>query len=200
MVPISGIVLGGGKSRRMGKDKRQLEINGERFLDRICRLMSHVFEDILVVNSTEDYDCSHLPVRVVTDKVPSKGSLGGLYTGLLEAKYSHGFVVACDMPFLNMDLIKRMCALPPCDILLMKLPIGLQSLHGRYSKKCCPVILEKMTNDDLKIQGLAKDSRLTVQLLNEEFIQDLDPDHVSFLNVNTPADLEFVKKSGLGRL
>ena len=182
----------------MGKDKRQLEINGETFLDRVCRVMSSLFEDILVVNAIEDYDCSHLPVRVVTDVIPGKGSLGGLYTGLLEAKYSEGFVVACDMPLLNVEVIKRMCSVPPCDVLVMDLSIGLQSLHARYSRSCCPVILEKITNNNLKIQDLAKDPRLQVQLLNEEFIADLDPNHVSFLNINTPADLEFVRKSGLG--
>ena len=196
---ITGIVLGGGQSRRMGKDKRYLEIQGQPFLDRVCQIMASIFPEVLVVNAVDDYDCSHLPVRVVTDRIPQKGSMGGLYTGLLEAKYSLGFAVACDMPFLNAEVIRRMCSLPEYDILVMRLSSGLQTLHGLYSKRCCSVIQDRIEHNDLRIQSLLADSTLATQILTEDFVRDLDPFYYSFLNVNSPADLEFVRKSGLDR-
>ncbi len=181
----------------MGTDKRLLKIQGEPFLDRVCRIMGEIFREVLVVNAIDDYDCSHLPVRVVTDHIPQKGSLGGLYTGLKEATHPLVFAVACDMPFLNPNLIRWLCAKPDCDVLVVRLGMGFQTLHARYSKNCCPSILECFERDDLRIQNLAEDPQLRVTVLSGECVQDLDPHHYSFLNINSPSDLEFVRKSQL---
>jgi len=192
---ISGIVLGGGQSQRMGRDKRRLHWEGEPILDRVCRLMSTLFEDVLVVTAQEDYDCSHLPVRLVTDKIPQKGSLGGLYTGLMEAKNTLTFVVACDMPFLLKESISRLCLLPLSDVLVVKLSNGLQPLHARYSKRCAPIIEQMIQEGDLKIQNLVTQPGLTVEIIQETLFDDIDPHRQSFMNINTPADLEFARKT-----
>jgi len=191
---ISGIILGGGQSRRMGRDKRRLHWEGEPFLDRVCRLMNSLFVEVLVVTAQEDYDCSHLPVRLVTDKIPEKGSLGGLYTGLIEAKNSLSFVVACDMPFLIQESISRLCLEPVSDVLMVKLSTGMQPLHARYSKRCAPVIEQMIHEGDLKIQNLVSCSDLTVKIVEEALFDDIDPFRLSFGNINTPADLEFARK------
>jgi len=192
---ISGIVLGGGQSRRMGRDKRRLHWEGEPFLDRVCKLMGTLFDEVLVVTAQEDYDCSHLPVRLVTDKIPQKGSLGGLYTGLMEAKNILTFVVACDMPFLLKESISRLCLLPHSDVLVVKLPNGIQPLHARYSKRCAPIIEQMIQEGDLKIQNLVSQSGLTVEIIEETLFDDIDPYRQSFMNINTPADLEFARKT-----
>jgi len=193
---ISGIVLGGGESRRMGRDKRRLQWEGEPFLDRVSRVMDTLFEEVLVVTAQEDYDCSHLPVRLVTDKIPQKGSLGGLYTGLLEAKNSLVFVVACDMPFLQRECISRFCVFSgTADVLVVKLSSGIQPLHARYSKRCAPIIEQMIQKEDLKIQNLVTHSDLAVEIMGESLFDDIDPYRRSFMNVNTPADLEFARKT-----
>ncbi|UCH90873.1 MAG: molybdenum cofactor guanylyltransferase [Nitrospirota bacterium] len=192
---ISGVILGGGKSRRMGRDKRRLYWDGEPFLDRVCRLIGNLFDEILVVTAEEDYDCSHLPVRLVTDKIPQKGSLGGMYTGLLEAKNSLIFVVACDMPFLVNESISRLCLQPASDVVVVKLSTGLQPLHARYSKHCAPFIEQMIQKGDLKIQNLVTQPGLNVKIIEETLFDDIDPYRKSFLNINTPADLEFARKT-----
>jgi len=192
---ITGVVLGGGQSRRMGQDKRLLEWEGTRFLDKVCLNMGELFEEVLLVTATEDYSCGHLPVRLVTDAIPQKGSLGGLFTGIKEASNSFVFVVACDMPFLNLSSISRLCALPECDVLMVKLPTGLQPLHGRYSKRCSPVIEQMIQEGSLRIQSLVNHSFLSVQIIEESMFQDIDPYCYSFLNINTPSDLEFARKA-----
>jgi molybdopterin-guanine dinucleotide biosynthesis protein A len=191
---ISGVILGGGESRRMGRDKRRLNWEGKPFLDRVCGLMSTLFDEVLVVTAQEDYDCSHLPVRLVTDKIPQKGSLGGLYTGLMEAKNTLSFVVACDMPFLLKESISRLCLLPHSDVLVVKLSNGLQPLHARYSKRCAPIIEQMIQEGDLKIQNLISRFGLTVKIIEESLFDDIDPYRQSFTNINTPADLEFARK------
>ena len=192
---ITGIVLGGGQSRRMGRDKRSLQWKGEPFLDRVCRVMGTLFDEVLVVTAENDYDCSHLPVRLVTDKIPNKGSLGGLYTGLIEAERPLIFAVACDMPFLMKESIVRICMTSACDLLVVKLSTGIQPLHARYSKQCVPVIENMIQDDDLKIQNLANFSNLQVEVMDETMFDDIDPSRQSFLNINTPADLEFARKT-----
>ena len=191
---ISGIILGGGQSRRMGRDKRSLQWEGEPFLDRICHLMMSLFDEVLVVTAEEDYDCSHLSVRVVTDQIPGKGSLGGLYTGIIEAKNFLSFVVACDMPFLLEKSIGLVCLDPPSDISVVKLSNGPQPLHARYSKRCAPVIQQMIQEGDLKIQNLFSRSGLTIHNIEESLFDDIDPFRLSFNNINTPADLEFARK------
>lgn len=178
----------------MGLDKRRLYWEGEPFLDRVCGLMSTLFDEVLVVTAQEDYDCSHLPVRLVTDKIPKKGSLGGLYTGLMEAQNSLTFVVACDMPFLLKESISRLCLLSDSDVLVVKLSTGMQPLHARYSKRCVPIIEQMIHEGDLKIQNLISRSGLTVKIIEESLFDDIDPYRQSFHNINTPADLEFARK------
>lgn len=192
---ITGVVLGGGQSRRMGQDKRVLEWEGAKFLDKVCLTMGELFHEVLLVTAKEDYPCSHLPVRLVTDIIPQKGSLGGLYTGIKEASQPFAFVVACDMPFLNSTAISRLCALPESDVVMVKLSTGFQPLHGRYSKECCPIIEQMIQEGNLRIQNLINHSSLSVQIIEDSMFKDIDPHCYSFLNINTPSDLEFARKT-----
>jgi len=192
---ITGVVLGGGQSRRMGQDKRILEWEGMKFLDKVCLTMGELFDEVLLVTATEDYACGHLPVRLVTDAIPQKGSLGGLFTGLKEASTPFVFVVACDMPFLNPLAISRLCALPEGDVVMVKLSTGFQPLHGRYSKRCYPVMEQMIQEGNLRIQSLVNHSSLSVQIIEESMFKDIDPYCYSFLNINTPSDLECARKA-----
>ncbi len=195
---ITGIILGGGKSQRMGRDKRSLHWEGEPFLDRICRVMNRLFSEVLVVTACEDYDCSHLSVRLVTDHIPQKGSLGGLYTGIMESSNFLNFVVACDMPFLMDECIRRVCLRPTSDVSVVKITNALQPLHARYSQRCAPVVLRMLEQGDLKIQNLFSYPELRMDVMKESLFDDIDQCRQSFNNINTPADLEFARKRASG--
>jgi molybdopterin-guanine dinucleotide biosynthesis protein A len=192
---FTGVILAGGKSRRMGQDKRFLEWDGQTFLDNVSLKMGELFDEVLLVTATEDYPCGHLPLRLVTDIIPQKGSLGGLYTGIMEASYPFVFVVACDMPFLNSWSISRICALPESDVVMVKLSTGLQPLHGRYSKRCCSIMEQMIQEGNLRIQSLINYSSISVHLIEESMFRDIDPHGYSFMNINTPSDLEFARKA-----
>jgi molybdenum cofactor guanylyltransferase len=194
---ITGVILAGGQSRRMGQDKRFLEWEGITFLDKVCLKMDELFDEVLLVTAREDCTCSHLPVRLVTDIIPHKGSLGGLYTGIKEASHPFVFVVACDMPFLNSTCIARICALPDRDVVMVQLSTGLQPLHGRYSKRCDSIIEQMMDEGDLRIQNLIHHSSLSAQLVEESMFREVDPYGYSFMNINTPADFEFARKAAV---
>lgn len=192
---ISGVVLAGGQSRRMGKDKRNLEWGGIKLLDKVCLTLEELFDEIILVTAIEDYPCGHLPVRLVTDAIPHAGSLGGLFTGIKEASHSSVFVVACDMPFLNPSVISRLCALPDNDVVMAKFSTGYQPLHARYSKRCSLIMEKMIRNGNLRIHSLVQDPALSIQIVEESLFNDIDPHGYSFLNINTPSDYEFSRKT-----
>ena len=188
---ITGIILAGGKNRRMGKNKAFLEVNGERIIDRTRNLFLELFDEVLLVtNSLPDY--LDLNLRMVADLYTGKGALGGIYTGLFHAAHSHAFVAACDMPFLNKELIRHLIDLSPgYDIVIPKTQDGLQPLHAIYSQKCLPFMEELIRQDNLKIIDFFH--RVKKREVPTEEILPLDPNLASFLNVNTPEELARIK-------
>jgi molybdopterin-guanine dinucleotide biosynthesis protein A len=133
--------------------------------------------------------------RVVSDLIPDKGSAGGLYTGLTYSSNPQVFAVACDMPFLNTAVINKICSLSfSMDVTMVKLSNGFQPMHSVYSKQCLPVLLRMINADQLRLQDLLAQKNLKTKILEQESIQDIDPQFKSFLNVNTPADLEVAEK------
>ena len=101
---ITGVLLAGGKSRRMGKDKRALELNGETLFNRALAVLIELFPEVIVVLGEEDFPVNNDNVRVVNDLIPNRDAAGGLYTGLFYATQQRVFVVACDMPYLNLEV------------------------------------------------------------------------------------------------
>jgi len=188
---ITGIILAGGKNLRMGKNKAFLEVNSERIIDRTRNLFRELFDEVLLVtNSLPDY--LDLNLRMVADLYAGKGALGGVYTGLFHASHSHAFVAACDMPFLNKDLIRHLIDLSPgYDIVIPKTQDGLQPLHAIYSQKCLPFMEELIQQDNLKIIDFFH--RVKKREVPTEEILPLDPNLTSFLNVNTPEELARIK-------
>jgi len=188
---ITGIILAGGKNLRMGKNKAFLEVNGERIIDRTKNLFLALFDEVLLVtNSFPDY--LHLNLRMVADLYAGKGALGGIYTGLFHASHSHAFVAACDMPFLNKDLIRHLIDLSPgYDIVIPKTQDGWQPLHAIYSQKCLPFMEELIQQDNLKIIDFFH--RVKKREVPTEEILPLDPNLASFLNVNTPEELARIR-------
>ena len=189
---ITGIILAGGKNLRMGKIKACLEINGQRIIDRTKNLFLEIFGEVLLVtNSPLEY--VDLNLRTVADLIPDKGSLGGIYTGLFHSSRSHAFVAACDMPFLNQGLIRRLIQLAPdYDIVIPKTEDGLQPLHAIYSQRCLPFMEELLRQDNLKIIDFFH--KVKKREVPPEEILPFDPQLSSFRNVNTPEDLTEIQR------
>ena len=196
---ISGVVLAGGKSKRMGMDKRHLSVHGKPLLDRVTSVLLELFPEVLLVLAEKDIEQSNDRIRIVTDLIPDCAAVGGLYTGLYHARYPRVFVVACDMPFINPAVIELFLQkIDATDIVMAQLVTGLQPLHGLYSKQCLPILKEMIEARDLRLQNIADKQGLTVHRVPETEIKGLDPQLLSFLNVNSPADLELANKISLG--
>lgn len=196
---VSGVVLAGGKSKRMGMDKRHLSVHGKPLLDRVTSVLLELFPEVLLVLAEEDISRQDERIRIVTDLIPDCAAVGGLYTGLYHARYSRVFVVACDMPFINQAVVELFLQkIDATDIVMAQLVTGLQPLHGLYSKQCLPLLKEMIEARDLRLQNIADKRGLTVHRVPETEIKRLDPRLLSFLNLNSPADLELANKISRG--
>ncbi len=185
---MTGVILSGGRNRRMGENKAFLTVDGERLIDRTVRLFQAVFNEVIIVTSNP-MDYLEQQAFIVTDIFPDKGALGGIYTGLFFAGEEYAFVAACDMPFLNQAFLEHMILRTEgYDIVVPAPPDGLQPLHAVYSRRCLPVIRGLIERDRLKITGFYPGHRLLT--LSPEVIHSFDPEETMFLNVNTPKDLQ----------
>lgn len=200
LVPdVTGILLAGGKSRRMGEDKRHLSVGDRTLLERSLSALRAVFHRVIIVIA-QDSPALTADVPVLRDLIPHCGSLGGLYTGLKRAETDYVFVVACDMPFLHSGTIRWFTQLKgDWDIVMAKLQNGLHPMHALYGRRCLPVIEDMIRMGDLKIQGMATHPSLRVRILTQDDLREIDTEAQGFLNVNTPADLEAARLLAKGR-
>jgi molybdopterin-guanine dinucleotide biosynthesis protein A len=186
---VSGIILAGGKSRRMGGiNKALLRIGGRRLVERTCAVLTSLFTEVIVVtNSFEDFQFLGLPM--VSDLVPGKGSLGGLYTGLKACKHDWAFLVACDMPFLNRDAILHIVSqIRNHDVVIPKIGHNFEPLHAAYSQKCLAHVEKLLAEGDLKIIDLLPN--VNVLEVPEQDLRQFDPQLRFILNLNTPDDFK----------
>ena len=198
-IDVTGVLLAGGNSRRMGEDKRYLVVGEQTLLERGLAVLRSIFQEVLVVIAQDSLPLN-VDARVVRDLVPDCGSLGGLYTGLTQATTPYIFVVACDMPFLDPAVITQFTSRrASADIVMAKLAARLHPMHALYGKGCLPVLEQMIRARQLKIQEMLSHPSLRVQYVTEADLLTIDPSRRSFHNVNTPADLE-VARSLLSQL
>jgi molybdopterin-guanine dinucleotide biosynthesis protein A len=192
MLTVSSIVLAGGQSSRLGTDKSFVNVNGQSLIEQIVAKLDRLSDDVIIVtNSPEKY--SHLKTRLVGDIYPGKGSLGGIYSGLRAAANAYGLVVACDMPFLDLNLLRYMIVLAHGhDVVIPRIGGLTEPLHAIYSKSCLGPIGCLLARGGLKIIDFFSEVR--VRYVEEGEVDIFDPHHLSFFNVNTPNDLEEMKK------
>ncbi len=189
---LTAIVLAGGLSRRLGRNKALEPVGGEVLVNRVLRRVGEVADEtLLVVANLDQADALPLPpsTSIVTDAYPDSGSLGGIYTGLRAASSGWGLVVACDMPFLNVALLQRMIELRPgFDVIVPELDGRPEPTHALYAKACLDNIRPRLEAGQFKIAGFFEDVR--VRTVSQVEVVEYDPDRLSFFNVNTQADLE----------
>lgn len=189
---ITAAVLAGGASRRMGENKSFVELAGkplvQHTLERVHRLNTPIF---LVTNNPHLY--SRFQVPMVGDVLPGKGSLGGIYSALMHSMTPFTLCVACDMPFLNVDLLKYLLSLRAgFDAVVPMIDGQPQGLHAVYHRRCAEPIRELLDRNELRITGLF--DHLRVRLVGEAAIRAIDSDLRSFTNLNTPEELERVRR------
>jgi len=185
---LTGIVLAGGASRRMGRDKAFLELDGRPLIGIVIERMARVCAEVLVVaGDVRPY--AGLGVRVAEDHFRGVGVLGGLHAGLNAATHELALVVGCDMPFLNTDLLRAFAGWTEgFDVAVLRHADGKQvePLHAAYRRTCLPAMEAVVRAGQRRIFSFFPQGRVRYVTLAE--VMPFDPDLRSFRNVNTPEE------------
>jgi molybdopterin-guanine dinucleotide biosynthesis protein A len=184
----SGVVLAGGESSRLGRDKALLELGGDTLLARAVHALRPLSDDIIIVaNDPHKYEPLGLPARLVSDAFPGRGSLVGIYSGLSQAVHPYALIVACDMPFLNVSLLRYMLGLMEgYDVVIPQLDGFLEPLHAVYRRSCLPAMHSLLDRGRRQIIGFFPEVR--VRYVEQHEIDRFDPRHLSFVNINSAED------------
>ena len=188
---MTSIVLAGGKNLRLGRIKALETIGGKKLIERVVERLRPLASQILIVTSREQ---SELLVtgkaEILVDIYPGKGPLGGIYTGLLASQSSYSIVVACDMPFLNIELLRYMIELSrDFDAVVPRLGEGkVEPLHAIYSKSCLGNMKTRLERNQLGVNPFLNTVR--VRYVERAECQRLDPQLLSFFNINYQSDLD----------
>lgn len=183
---MTGIILAGGESRRMGTDKAFLEIAGKPLIEHVLRVFLERFDQtIIVTRAPERY--AGLYAAVVRDALEISGPLTGIYTGLIYARTERVFVTACDMPYLNPRLIAYMeQQAGEFDAVVPMTEGRPEPLHAIYHRRILPHLKTLLDQGELKVSQVL--DRLQVRRLSAEEIAQFDPQGRSFVNLNTPQE------------
>lgn len=186
------VILGGGAGKRLGRvRKSQIKIGGETIIEKQVRKLSSLFEGILYVTSPLEKDVE-VPrgVRKVFDLEPGEGPLMGLITGLKSTLAQGVFLLACDMPFVKHDLVKAILsyAQKGYEVVTPLLDKGPEPLFSFYSKKVLPLAEEAYKKGERKLISFFPSVKLYYFKKSE--VKSIDPEMISFFNINKPSDLE----------
>lgn len=181
---VTGVILAGGRSSRMGRDKAGLELGGLSFFERILSVFRSLFPHILIAGDRPDLAAPDLPC--FPDVYPGS-ALGGLHTGLLAAETPYIFVAACDMPCPDPAMIRALVARRRGhDVVVPKTPSGLEPLFALYGKGCLQPMRALLEAKNYRIYDFYPEVR----------VRYLEPNEFpagwkrTLVNVNTPEELQ----------
>lgn len=184
---VSGLILAGGESSRYGRNKALVKVNGISLIERVSLVMQSLFQEVILITNTPD-EYSFLKLPMYEDLIKGLGPLGGLLTGLTRMSNNTGFLVACDMPSLNRELIRHIVRTRDnCDVIVPRISGLVEPLHALYSKRCLPVIRRLI--DSHKYQLGQFFHLVSVKYVDEEVVRRFDPEIKCFYNINEPQQL-----------
>jgi molybdopterin-guanine dinucleotide biosynthesis protein A len=186
-------LAGGRGSRLHGRNKAMLRIGGEAILDRTERLFRSFFREIILVTN-DPLAYLDRDLVLASDVYDYRSSLTGIHAGLSAADAPHLFVSACDTPFLKPEVAAAVLdhLEPRYDVVIPATRAGLEPLCAIYSRRCLKRMARHIEERKVKIQWVFQD--MQVRKVPESVLMGLDPDLDSFMNVNTPEDLEKARR------
>ncbi|MFZ3071977.1 MAG: molybdenum cofactor guanylyltransferase [Thermodesulfobacteriota bacterium] len=202
---VSCVILLGGESKRMGKDKAGVKISGKTLFSMVYEKVSPLFDEVMVSARDKNYDVARLmkkkagtaPFRVVYDELPGRGPAIGLLSALKNARNVWVFAIGCDSPFPSPKLIRRLAkSKEGFDCVIPVHFNRLQTLFALYKKTCFAPLLsriKKRGNPGLA-EFIEKSPSIKVLYVTEKEIKKIDPAFESFMDADTPEELSLMKK------
>jgi len=193
---ISCIILAGGRGSRLGRDKVRVTVGKKNLFQWVLYRTSFLKGEVIIVTSEKQplsWLAGYSNYKVLSDIYPGRGPLGGIFTGLTVSRSLYTLVIACDMPFLNQNLLRYMVEIAgDFDVIIPRLNNMVEPLHAVYAKSCLAPIEQMIKQDNLSVNNLL--GSVKVRYVDTDEIDRFDPRHLSFFNINTEADLEAARK------
>ena len=188
---ITGLVLAGGASRRMGRNKAFLELDGRPLIQVVVERMARACAEVLIVaGDAQPY--AGLGVPVVEDRFRGVGVLGGLHAGLEAASHDLVLAVGCDMPFLDPSLLRAFAGWAEgFDVAILRRGEQVEPLHAAYRRTCLPAMEVAIRDHRRRIISFFPHVR--VRYVTPAEVTCFDSDLRSFRNVNTPQEWEMAR-------
>ena len=182
----SAVILSGGKSSRMGRPKALLPFDGEPLICQVARKLQFLFPDLVVV-AAPDQEMPATGAKLVRDEVAYQGPVGGIYYGMRAAAGEVCFVTSCDVPFLNVELIRYLLSLiAEYDVVAPYWEDRFQPLCAVYRRAVLPHLYQQIERGELRPIYLY--DKVRTRKVVEEEIRRFDPAGLSFFNMNSPED------------
>ena len=193
-IEISGFVLAGGASRRMGRSKARLRLGLETMLERQIRLLRAVCRSVAILGPLEEY--SDVAVPVLADEFTGRGPLAGLYTGLQHTRTEYNLFLSCDLPFLTVRFLGYLCGRAlagEADVTVPKSRLrGFHPLCAVYRRRALPAIRATLQAGQNKVSRFFW--RVDCQVVTTKEIARAGFGLRIFDNMNTPEDYEAAMK------
>jgi len=179
---VTGVILAGGRSSRMGRDKALLEVDGVPLFERVLAAMTPLFSTLVIAGDRPDLARPGLPC--IPDRYPGS-ALGGLHAALAAAQTPWIFVAACDMPYPDPELIRQILReRHGHDVVVPRTETGLEPLFALYGKGCLAPMEAMLSEGRCRIYDFYDEVR--VRVLTEAELPD--GAGKAFVNINTPGD------------
>ena len=186
-LPVSIVILAGGHGERIGQDKATLVLDGLSLLQRAINSASSLGDDVICV-ARADQNISADGATFVHDPPGNKGILPAILAGLEHTSNDWIFLSACDMPFIQLPLVRYMLGLrQDYSIIVPRLSVGLEPFHTLYHRRVIPALRAAIADNERRVVSFYADQR--VREVNENEIRLYDPQLISFFNINTHQDL-----------
>jgi len=183
--PVSAAILAGGKNSRMsGTNKAFLTVGEQTIIGSIYSVIKDLFTEIIIVSNDQDEKYDSFSAKITCDILPGFGPLSGIHTALSHSSHDHCFIVACDLPFLDVDVISQQIALINNNfhVIVPRHLHGIEPLHAVWSKTCLPFLEKHLQSpENLKIQTF-------LNQLNSKYFDT--ESNICFTNINSKKDLE----------
>jgi molybdenum cofactor guanylyltransferase len=193
--PCTAIIVTGGKNTRMGGHlKAFLELDGRTFMDHILDVLKPRCREFIFVAKDPSPYAQWPDIPTISDQFDIQSPLAGIHAGLVHMKTEHAICTGCDMPLVRGDIVDiLMDAIEPeVDIVVPYSGVHFQPLCAIYSKNCIPAIEKQLRRGGVKVDHFFKQVRL--KKIPYERFEAVDPDLVSFFNINTPEDLDHARQ------
>ncbi|TWO32729.1 molybdenum cofactor guanylyltransferase [Seonamhaeicola sediminis] len=182
---ITGIILAGGKSSRMGSDKGFIKLNNKRFVEYSIKALKPLVKDILIVSDNTDYN--FFGYKRIEDDIKDAGPVSGIYSGLSASETDYNLILSCDIPLIKTSILEKLIDnIDECsEIIQIESNGKTMPLIALYKKQCAPTFLKSLKNNERHLR------RVISTLKTKNVVLTVEEQNTT-MNVNTQEELKSI--------